>query len=198
MGREKYLKQLSKIGNIFIGVGIFVGVLSLFMTLIFITDGFSVPLLIFIGLLLLAILFILKGVDYKKGENSKYVRKYPNLLELSDSFSNIVFENNFVVISDKAIADKKNFLNIVALDDVLAIYENIIRTNGIVSSHTVQLCAIDGRNIQINVFARKRETKDDLVLTISNYCPNDKVGYTPETMEYVSEKRKAYKLQNNN
>lgn len=198
MGREKYLKQLSKIGNIFIGVGIFVGVLSLFMTLIFITDGFSVPLLIFIGLLLLAILFILKGVDYKKGENSKYVRKYPNLLELSDSFSNIVFENNFVVISDKAIADKKNFLNIVALDDVLAIYENIIRTNGIVSSHTVQLCAIDGRNIQINVFARKRETKDDLVLTISNYCPNAKVGYTPETMEYVSEKRKAYKLQNNN
>lgn len=198
MGREKFLKQLSKIGSTFIGLGIFVGLISLFMTLIFITDGFSIPLLIFIVLLVLAIVFIVKGVDYKKGENSKYVMKYPNLLELADSLSNPVFENDFVVISDKAIADKKNYRNIVALDDVLAIYEYITRTNGIVTAHTVQLCAIDGRDIQINVYARKRDTKDDLVLTISNYCPNAKVGYTPETREYVDEKRKAYKLQNNN
>ena len=193
MGREKFLKQLSKIGSTFIGLGIFVGLISLFMTLIFITDGFSIPLLIFIVLLVLAIVFIVKGVDYKKGENSKYVMKYPNLLELADSLSNPVFENDFVVISDKAIADKKNYRNIVALDDVLAIYEHITRTNGIVTAHTVQLCAIDGRDIQINVYARKRDTKDDLVLTISNYCPNAKVGYSLETREYVNEKRKAYK-----
>ena len=50
MGREKFLKQLSKIGSTFIGLGIFVGLISLFMTLIFITDGFSIPLLIFIVL----------------------------------------------------------------------------------------------------------------------------------------------------
>lgn len=137
MGREKFLKQLSKIGSTFIGLGIFVGLISLFMTLIFITDGFSIPLLIFIVLLVLAIVFIVKGVDYKKGENSKYVMKYPNLLELADSLSNPVFENDFVVISDKAIADKKNYRNIVALDDVLAIYEHITRTNGIVTAHTV-------------------------------------------------------------
>ena len=185
MGREKFLKQLSKIGNTFIGLGIFAGLISLFMTLIFITDGFSMPLLIFLILLVIAIIIIVKGVDYKKGENSKYVKKYPNLLELADSLDNPVFENDFVVISNKAIADKKNYRNIVALEDVLAIYEHITRTNGIVTAHTVQLCAIDGRDLQINVYARKRETKDDLVLTISNYCTNAKVGYSPETREYV-------------
>lgn len=198
MGREKFLKCLSKTGNIFIGLGVFLGLVSLFMTLIFITDGFSVPLLIFMGFLVAGVFFIVRGADYKKGENSKYAKKYPYLLELADSLDNPVFENDFVVISEKAIADKKNYRNIVALEEVLAIYENITRTNGIVTSHTVQLCAIDGRDLQINVFARKRETKDDLVLTISNFCPNARVGYSPETWEYVNEKRKAYKLQNNN
>ncbi|MBP3501952.1 MAG: hypothetical protein J6K42_00505 [Clostridia bacterium] len=190
MGREKLIKNLNKIGNTFIGLGIFVGLISLFMTLIFITDGFSIPLLIFLGLLVLAIILIVKGVDNKKGENSKFVKKYPNVLELADSLDNPVFENDFIIISDKAIADKKKYCNIVALNDVLAIYEHITRTNGIVTAHTIQLSSIDGRDIQINVYARKRDTKDDLLLTISNYCPNAKVGFTPETMAYVNEKRK--------
>ena len=197
MGREKLIKNLNKIGNTFIGLGIFVGLISLFMTLIFITDGFSIPLLIFLGLLVLAIILIVKGVDNKKGENSKFVKKYPNVLELADSLDNPVFENDFIIISDKAIADKKKYCNIVALNDVLAIYEHITRTNGIVTAHTIQLSSIDGRDIQINVYARKRDTKDDLLLTISNYCPNARIGYSPENMSYVNEKRKEYKTQNN-
>lgn len=197
MGREKFLKSLNKIGNTFIGLGIFIGLISIFMILIFITDGFSVPIFMFLIMLVFAIIFFVKGLDYKKGENSKYVQKYPNVLELADSLDNIVFENDFIIISDKAIADKKNYRNIIALNDVLAIYEHITRTNGIVTAHTVQLSSIDGRDFQINVYARKRDTKDDLLLTISNYCPNARVGYSPENMSYVNEKRKEYKMQNN-
>lgn len=198
MGREKLFKQLRKTGNILMGLGIFLVVICSFMTLIFLTDGFSVPLLIFMAFLAVGVFIIIKGLDFKKGENSKYVMKYPYLLELADSLDNPVFENDFIIVSDKAIADKKNYRSIVALEDVLAVYEHITRTNGIVTQHTVQLCAIDGRDLQINVFARKRDTKDDLVLTISNFCPNARVGYSPETWEYVNEKRKAYKLQNTN
>lgn len=197
MGREKFLKSLNKIGNTFIGLGIFIGLISIFMILIFITDGFSMPVFMFLIMLVFAIIFFVKGLDYKKGENSKYVQKYPNVLELADSLDNIVFENDFIIISDKAIADKKNYRNIIALNDVLAIYEHITRTNGIVTAHTVQLSSIDGRDFQINVYARKRDTKDDLLLTISNYCPNARVGYSPENMSYVNEKRKEYKIQNN-
>lgn len=197
MGREKFLKSLNKIGNTFIGLGIFIGLISIFMILIFITDGFSMPIFMFLIMLVFAIIFFVKGLDYKKGENSKYVQKYPNVLELADSLDNIVFENDFIIISDKAIADKKNYRNIIALKDVLAIYEHITRTNGIVTAHTVQLSSIDGRDLQINVYARKRDTKDDLLLTISNYCPNARIGYSPENMSYVNEKRKEYKTQNN-
>lgn len=197
MGREKFLKSLNKIGNTFIGLGIFIGLISIFMILIFITDGFSMPIFMFLIMLVFAIIFFVKGLDYKKGENSKYVQKYPNVLELADSLDNIVFENDFIIISDKAIADKKNYRNIIALNDVLAIYEHITRTNGIVTAHTVQLSSIDGRDLQINVYARKRDTKDDLLLTISNYCPNARIGYSPENMSYVNEKRKEYKTQNN-
>ena len=79
----------------------------------------------------------------------------------------------------------------------MALYDHITRTNGIVTEHTVQLSSIDGRDLQINVYARKRDTKDDLLLTISNYCPNARIGYSPENMSYVNEKRKEYKTQNN-
>lgn len=56
---------------------------------------------------------------------------------------------------------------------------------------------LKGIILEINVYARKRDTKDDLLLTISNYCPNARIGYSPENMSYVNEKRKEYKMQNN-
>lgn len=196
MGRENIFKKLNRTGTAFITLGIVLGIISLFMTLIFLTDGFSAPLVIFFIFLVISVLFIIYGADYKKGENSRYLKKHPGILELADTFTNPVFENDYIIVSDKAIADKKNFLSIVAIDDVLAVYESIMRTNGIVTSHTVTLCAVDGRNLEINVFAKNRDAKDELVLTISHYCPNAMVGYSSETMEYVDAKRKEYKEKN--
>ena len=196
MGRENYLKIVKKGGKVFIGLGIFICIVSIFMLLIFLVTDEAIqvaPVIAFSIMLGFGILLFVLGADYKKGENSRYIKKHPYVLELADSLVNPVFENDFIIISDKAISDKKNFRNIVALNNVLGIYEHIVRTNGIVTSHDIQLSSIDGREYRINVFARKRETKDDLVLTISNYCPNARVGYSPENLEYIEAKRKEYK-----
>lgn len=196
MNRETLLNRLRKNGNTFFVLGIVLGVFSFLMTLVFISGGLIVPLLIFLVFLALSVWGIIIGLDYKKGESSKYVKKRPGILELADSFSNTVYENDFIIVSDKAVVDKKNYLNIVALDDVLAVYESIMRTNGIVSSHTITLCPINGRDLGINVLAKKREVTDDLLLTIAHFCPNAKVGYSGETLEYVEAKRKEYKEKN--
>lgn len=196
MNREIYLKRVKKNGGVYIGLGIFISIISILMIFAFIVSGIGTPVIIFILLLALGIFFIVMGSDHRKGENARYIKKHPKLLELADSLSHPLFENDFIIISDKAIYDKKNFRNLVALEDVLAIYEHIVRTNGIVSSHSIQLCSIDGNNYQINVYGRKRQTKEDLVLTISGYCPDAIVGYSPEVALYVYNKRKEYKNKN--
>ena len=74
MGRENIFKKLNKTGTTFITLGIVLGIISLFMTLIFLTDGFSAPLVIFFIFLVISVLFIIYGADYKKGENSRYLK----------------------------------------------------------------------------------------------------------------------------
>lgn len=193
MGRENLIKAVKSRGTKFIVLGIFVGLISLFMTLVMLTDGFSAPVFIFLLLLALGVFFIVYGADYARGANSRYVKKYPKMLELADTLNNVVFENEFFIVSDRAFAVKKNVSQIADLNEVLAIYEHIMTQNGIVTQHDIKLELLDGRTISVNVYAKKRQVKDNLVLTISNFCPNARVGYSAENMEYVKQKRKEYK-----
>ena len=192
MGRTRLIKKLKSKGIIFLIAGIIISLISTLMSVAFIIDGPNPILIAFIIMLICGIIFIYNGVDYLKKENSKFIKKHPEILELADDLDiNKVYEDNFIIISNKAIS------KVAALDDVLGTYESIQRTNGIVTSHIIRLELRDGRCVTINVYAKKRETKDNLVLTISNYCHNAKVGYSNETLSYIKEQRKEYKEKRN-
>lgn len=193
MGRELLVKKLKSRGMLSLVVGILVTIFSLFMAIIMFEEVFIAGL-IFLVLTAVGVGLTVHGFDLTKGENSKFAKKTPNILELADDiYGNKVYEDNFITISNKAIATKKDISSVTDLNDVLAIYEHIQRTNGIVTSHIVKLELRNGRTMAINVYARKRDTKDNLVLTIRNYCPNAMVGYTGEMLDYLKKERKAYK-----
>lgn len=193
MGRELLVKKLKSRGILSLVAGILVAIFSLFMAIIMFEEV-VIAGLIFLALTAVGVGLAIHGFDLTKGENSKFAKKTPNILELADDiYENKVYEDNFITISNKAIATKKNISSVTDLKDVLAIYEHIQRTNGIVTSHIVKLELRNGRTMVINVYARKRDTKDNLVLTISNYCPNAMVGYTGEMLDYLKKERKAYK-----
>ena len=186
MGRTRLIKKLKSKGIILLIAGIIISLISTLMSVAFIIDGLNPILIAFIIMLICGIIFIYNGVDYLKRENSKFIKKHPEILELADDLD-----------INKAISPKKDITKVAALDDVLGIYESIQRTNGIVTSHIIRLELRDGRCVTINVYAKKRETKDNLVLTISNYCHNAKVGYSNETLSYIKEQRKEYKEKRN-
>lgn len=194
MGKKILEKQLRKNGLMFIIVGGLLSLFFLFMILILIIGGIVEGALIF-GLLLVApIVMLYFGIDYMKGVNSRKIKKNPKIIELvNDLYDHTIFENDFVIISERAIAPKNLVIRVSARTDILGIYENIQRVNGIVTSHMIILEKRDGLPISINVYAKKQQTKDNLLLTISNYCPNAKVGYTSEMLNYVKEERKKYK-----
>lgn len=193
MGRELLVKKLKSRGILSLVAGILVAIFSLFMAIIMFEEV-VIAGLIFLVLTAVGVGLAIHGFDLTKGENSKFAKKTPNILELADDiYENKVYEDNFITISNKAIATKKDISSVTDLEDVLAIYEHIQRTNGIVTSHIVKLELRNGRTMVINVYARKRDTKDNLVLIISNYCPNAMVGYTGEMLDYLKKERKAYK-----
>ncbi|MCR5703956.1 MAG: hypothetical protein K6G85_04985 [Eubacterium sp.] len=137
------------------------------------------------------------GVDNWKGKNSRYVKKNPGMLEMADDLlETTVYQDKFVIISKKAIAAKKDLATVAALDDVLAVYEYVHRTNGMADNRAIKLELINGRTVSIGIYGRKKATKDNLMLTISHYCPNAALGYSGEIMDYVRTKRKEYRTAN--
>lgn len=199
MGSEKLLKKLKSKGKVFLAIGIIFVLIGLLLSFAIIISGIHPVIIAFLIIIAMGIYFMCIGINYFKGKNSRFVKKRPNILELADNlYEHTVYENKFVIISNKAIALKDDITKISDLNDVLAIYENIVHTKGITTSHTINLELRNGRAICVNVYARKKETTDNLVLTISSYCPNAKVGYSGETLSYLREQRKEYKNKLNN
>lgn len=138
--------------------------------------------------------FIAVGLQYTHGVNSKFVRKREHLLEYLYSLKeNPIYEDNYVVISEKAVAGKKNLIEAVCVDDVLMVNEYVYKTNGITSAHTVDLWLRNGKKLQINVYGKKQEVIQNLIAIIHKYCMNSLPGYNKENLDYVRKEQKKYK-----
>lgn len=108
MGRTRLIKKLKSKGIILLIAGIIISLISTLMSVAFIIDGLNPILIAFIIMLICGIIFIYNGVDYLKRENSKFIKKHPEILELADDLDiNKVYEDNFIIISNKAISPKK-------------------------------------------------------------------------------------------
>jgi len=195
MGREEYLEKVRKTAARLTGAGLLLltgGLLFIFVS-IYANMSPGVTVFAFFAVILGVILLIGQR-QYRNGENSKYVKMKENILDLADDLrSSVIYEDNYIIVSKKAIGAKKDIFKLAAREDVLGVYENIMKTRFITTDHNVNLLLRDGRQFQISVYARKKDEVEDLILNISHYCPNCKVGYSPETLIYVKGERKAYK-----
>ena len=177
MGRELLIKKLKSKAKVFFICGGLLILLGIPFLLMVIADGMHPIIIVSIMLIGAGVAICIPGFDYIKGEDSKFIKKRPNILELADDLTNnLVYQDNFVIISKRAIAPKKDITSVAEINDALLIYESIQRMNGIVSSHLIKIELRNGKSLNINVYARKNDTKENLLLTISNYCPNAKVG----------------------
>lgn len=194
MGREQYLKSYKKKGIVFLALGILVELIGVLMLLVAITKMMETTAIVLFALIvIIGAGMSYLGFEFVRGEKCRFI-KAENLELADDLLATKRYEDKFVIISEKAIALKKDITKIAAIADVLGIYEQIDKQNGITVSHVIKLELRNGKSLDVNVYARKKDTKEDIMLTISHFCPNAMVGHTSEMLTYVQAQRKAYKM----
>ena len=197
MGSKKVIRRLRVKGTLFILTALLLILTGGFLLSIHPEEDQMIAFVLAIAMLVGGAVLLFFGIDNWKGKNSRYVKKNPGMLEMADDLlETTVYQDKFVIISKKAIAAKKDLATVAALDDVLAVYEYVHRTNGMADNRAIKLELINGRTVSIGIYGRKKATKDNLMLTISHYCPNAALGYSGEIMDYVRTKRKEYRTAN--
>lgn len=200
MDEEQLVKILKKkwVRSLILGLVFFLLGAALLFIMIVGSEKFDEGVLAIVcaavGLAAVGVLLIAVGAQYTHGVNSKFVRKREHLLEYLYSLKeNPIYEDNYVVISEKAVAGKKNLIEAVCVDDVLMVNEYVYKTNGITSAHTVDLWLRNGKKLQINVYGKKQEVIQNLIAIIHKYCMNSLPGFNKENLDYVRKEQKKYK-----
>lgn len=200
MDRQKFEKKIKNkgIGWLVLAI-IFLPAALMTVVRSYVANGFS--LLFLVGALFGIIAFGIVGViglinalDYFKGFGSKYA-KIMNLEALYDELNTTpVYKNDYLLVTEKAIADCESWDKVAAREDVLCVYEYIMRRNGFITSRSMRILLRNGRMLEI--FVPKDVTdqeKEQIFKPIYMYCPNAKLGYNSENLKYVKAQRKAYK-----
>ena len=198
MGREKVLKKIKNSGIwMTIFGGLFVG-FTLLSIIAFAVDGsieeYIVVMLVVLALGIPMLIFGIRNLTNPMKHGM--FKRTPNLLYQVDNMAaNKCYEDKFIMISDRCIANKKAYNEIAYLEDVFLVYILKRRTNFIPTGKLLFISTATG-DIGINIYGVKKATVDELADKIGKVCPNVRFGYNDEGLAYLRQMKQMYK--NNN
>lgn len=179
MGRERVIKKIKSNAVRMIVLGVITGLLFSFAAFVMFV-GKAPELGLFIsGMALLmysiAIIGIVKCVNPMK---DRCMKKNPKLLEQADElFSDIIYQDKFIIYSNRIIANAKDITQMAAFDDITRISENSMSYNGIRAEHSIVL-VLPNYEIKISVYAKGRNTISELKNNIFQRCPQIVAHYS--------------------
>jgi hypothetical protein len=198
MGRKKVIKEIHARallaiilgGILFLGAGFFT-----FCFLIVGGIGEEIGLVIFLGIsTCFGLLILILGITQWNPNNSQFFKRNPELFKQVDElFSNIVYEDDFIICSNKTLANKKHLLNIAQFDEILGIHESIHTYNSILTLERHLVLVTKKGQIKINIYARKQDTVENLIQQISELAPNARIGWSTENNAYYNKVQTDYK-----
>lgn len=198
MGREKILKKIKSSSTALVVFGSIFLLIAIFLCIALIADdslldAFIIVLLPFvIGILML----IFGARTLANPFKHSMFKKNPYIIQQVDNMlMNKLYEDKFITVSDRCIANKSTFTEIAYLEDVFLVYIQKQSTNFIPTGKLLYLCTATG-NIGINIYGSKKATIDELANKISQICPNARFGYNNEGLAYLSQMQEYYKKTN--
>ena len=139
------------------------------------------------------IAFLLHGLSRRMHpEKSGVFKRNPDLLQQADElFANIQYQDDFVIISDRVIANKKAPYQMCWRSEAYGIYQQTASMNFISYQNNIVVKNKYKKNdLTISVYAKGKDTALRLIQLLSQCCPNARVGFTQETLAYVKEMQK--------
>ncbi len=200
-GSELVLEKIRKSAHNGMVAGIVLAVLfgpvSLFGIFMTIRDGFedySVMFIIFAAILALGIVLIV--INKKKVNDptqSGVIKRNPNILEMADELiDNKVYEDQFLILSPRIIANALDITQISYTDEVFLVYVYIHRTNGVIDTKQLKLETAHGM-MGFNIIRKKDEEVDYLMRNVLTHCRYARAGYTKESLAYLNQMRELWK-----
>ncbi len=198
MGREKILKKIKSSSRALVIFGAIFLIAAIFICIALIADDSLLDAFIIVLIpFLIGILMLIFGArtladPFKHG----MFKRNPYIIEqLDNMLMNKLYEDKFISVSDRCIANKKVDTEIAYLEDVFLVYIQKQSTNFVPTGKLLYLCTATG-NIGINVYGSKKATIDELANKIAGICPNARFGYNNEGLNYLRQMQEYYKQTN--
>ena len=171
-----------------------ISVFGIFMTIKNGFEDYSIMFFIFALILALGIFLI---VSQRKTLNdptrSRVIKNNPNILEMADELiENKVYQDQFLILSPRIIANAADITQISYTDEVFLVYIYIHRTNGVIDSKRLTLETAHGM-MGFNIIRQKDEQINALMQNVLSHCRYSRAGYTPEGLAYANPMRELWK-----
>ncbi len=176
--------------------GIIITILGALMILLAVIVDDTDATVIWVFALLLLVIGIALLVSGSKNrshpENAKVIRQNPALPNMADElFSDMIYEDKFVKISNRIIANQKNITQMTYTNEIFLIYVSKQSYNFVPTSKELIIETARGR-LNINIYGRTKTTVNELANMICRLSPNTRVGYTNENLQYLAQMRQSY------
>ena len=189
---NKIITKLKKTGFKYLIGGIIISLFSSFLLLFFkLLNNFNQVLLFCLLLLVLGLYMIFFGVKYIINIRKTYLAEKPQTLQqLEELFDNKIYEDKYVVLSEKYIAPQQNILQILELDKICWVYQYVQKMNGI---KVIKMIKVFTASNHLEIVVYNKEDEQKLMDIICKFATNARVGYNQENSQYYKEVKKSYK-----
>lgn len=189
MGRDLVLKSVrTKAIKYFVGGIIGASLSAVIFVLLMLADMMSMVFWIVVLIIFaLSIAAVIGGaIVIASPESTPSLKKIPFLLDNADRhFSSIKFQDDLILISDGYFSKKKEPITVSPLSEVLWIYIKKTSYNGIPTAKVI-IVRTAFREISISISMKKAEVYEKTIMALASVCPNARVGYSMENLDYAN------------
>lgn len=132
--------------------------------------------------LLITIINPLRDPVFRKYGSPKKVKEILNELN-----SNIVYEDDNIIMSKKYIVEKSDFSSLIAFEDVIGVHKLRHQKNFATDYYGVILTDKYGYQHQYTYRVRDEKKCDELLMITASLCKNAAIGYTKQQKQYIKE-----------
>lgn len=190
MGREAVIANIRKRMIAMIVGGVILTLMGGFISFAAVVAGEYGVLILGLFALTPGVIFLIFGISRRTHpEKSGIFKANPDLLQQADElYANIQYQDDYIIVSDRVLANKKVPFQMCWRDEAYGIYQHTASMNFISYTNEIIVCTKHKKNVlRFNVYAKGKDTAMGLMQLLSQCCPNAMVGYTPETLAYVKE-----------